>query len=119
MEFLRHIFGFNSESPLLFTQFYFWAFFALVYSVFAIIMEVGGKNLRFSLQNRNNLGFIGSTVHRRTCHQYVGTCVPHFLASIGIHAAIYFNINIDFNFKKINIYRIKILEYFRAQLFRN
>jgi D-alanyl-lipoteichoic acid acyltransferase DltB (MBOAT superfamily) len=44
MEFLRHIFGFNSESPLLFTQFYFWAFFALVYSVFAIIMEVGGKS---------------------------------------------------------------------------
>ena len=37
MEFLHHIFGFNSESPLLFTQFYFWAFFALVYSVFAMI----------------------------------------------------------------------------------
>ena len=41
MELLRHIFGFNSDSPLLFTQFYFWAFFALVYAVFAIIMEVG------------------------------------------------------------------------------
>ena len=41
MEFLHHIFGFNSESPLLFTQFYFWAFFALVYAVFALIMEVG------------------------------------------------------------------------------
>jgi len=39
MEFLRHIFAFDSNSPLLFTQFYFWAFFALVYSVFAIIME--------------------------------------------------------------------------------
>lgn len=44
MEFIQHIFGFNSDSPLLFTQFYFWAFFALVYSVFAIIMEVGYKN---------------------------------------------------------------------------
>ena len=41
MDFLQHIFGFNSESPLLFTQFYFWAFFALVYAVFAMIMEVG------------------------------------------------------------------------------
>ena len=41
MELLRHIFGFNCDSPLLFTQFYFWAFFALVYAVFAIIMEVG------------------------------------------------------------------------------
>ena len=40
MDFLQHIFGFNSESPLLFTQFYFWAFFALVYSVFAIIMDI-------------------------------------------------------------------------------
>ena len=40
MEFLRHIFGFNSESPLLFTQFYFWAFFAIVYVLFAIIMEM-------------------------------------------------------------------------------
>lgn len=39
MDFLRHIFGFNSESPLLFTQFYFWTFFALVYAVFAMIME--------------------------------------------------------------------------------
>lgn len=39
--FLQHIFAFNSESPLLFTQFYFWAFFAMVYAVFAIIMEAG------------------------------------------------------------------------------
>ena len=39
--FLEHIFAFNSESPLLFTQFYFWAFFAMVYAVFAIIMEAG------------------------------------------------------------------------------
>lgn len=39
MNFLHHIFAFDSNSPLLFTQFYFWAFFALVYAVFAIIME--------------------------------------------------------------------------------
>ena len=39
MEFFSHILGFNSESPLLFTQFYFWAFFALVYAVFALIMD--------------------------------------------------------------------------------
>ncbi len=44
MDFLHHIFGFNSESPLLFTQFYFWAFFALVYAVFALIMEVGAQS---------------------------------------------------------------------------
>lgn len=45
MDFLQHIFGFNSESPLLFTQFYFWAFFALVYAVFALIMEVGARGV--------------------------------------------------------------------------
>jgi D-alanyl-lipoteichoic acid acyltransferase DltB (MBOAT superfamily) len=39
MEFLRYIFAFDSNSPLLFTQFYFWAFFALVYAVFAMIMD--------------------------------------------------------------------------------
>ena len=43
MDFLRYIFGFDDASPLLFTQFYFWAFFALVYAVFAIIMEVGAR----------------------------------------------------------------------------
>ena len=46
MQFFSHIFGFNSESPLLFTQFYFWAFFALVYSVLALIMEVGARGER-------------------------------------------------------------------------
>ena len=44
MEFFSHIFGFNSKSPLLFTQFYFWAFFALVYAVFALIMEGGAQS---------------------------------------------------------------------------
>ncbi len=35
--FARRLFGFDPNSPLLFTQFYFWAFFALVYAVFALI----------------------------------------------------------------------------------
>ena len=39
MHFFSHIFAFDSNSPLLFTQFYFWAFFALVYAVFALIMD--------------------------------------------------------------------------------
>ena len=41
MSFWEHIFAFNEESPLLFTQFYFWAFFALVYALFALIMAKG------------------------------------------------------------------------------
>lgn len=39
MSFWEHIFGFNQDSPLIFTQFYFWAFFALVYALFALIMN--------------------------------------------------------------------------------
>ncbi len=35
--FVQRLFGFDPNSPLLFTQFYFWAFFALVYAVFALI----------------------------------------------------------------------------------
>ena len=46
MESLRYIFGFNAESPLLFTQFYFWAFFALVYALFALIMSYGEQRER-------------------------------------------------------------------------
>ena len=39
MDFLHHILAFDENSPLIFTQFYFWAFFALVYALFALIME--------------------------------------------------------------------------------
>lgn len=34
--FLHHIFAFDPNSPLLFTQFYFWAFFAIVYALFSL-----------------------------------------------------------------------------------
>lgn len=37
MELLKHIFAFNAHEPLLFTQFYFWAFFAIVFVLFACI----------------------------------------------------------------------------------
>jgi len=50
MSFWEHIFAFNPDSPLLFTQFYFWAFFALVYALLAVILEaipdrLGNKKL--------------------------------------------------------------------------
>ena len=44
-EILNYIFAFNAESPLLFTQFYFWGFFALVYALFALIMDRGPDSL--------------------------------------------------------------------------
>ena len=33
---MREIFSFNASSPLLFTQFYFWAFFAFVFAIFSL-----------------------------------------------------------------------------------
>ena len=37
VHFLRQVFAFDANSPLLFTQFYFWAFFALVFAVFSLV----------------------------------------------------------------------------------
>ena len=35
--FLHRVFAFDADSPLLFTQFYFWAFFALVFAGFTLV----------------------------------------------------------------------------------
>lgn len=37
LEFLKSVFAFDENSPLLFTQFYFWAFFAIVYALFSLL----------------------------------------------------------------------------------
>ena len=44
MDFIRHILAFDADSPLLFTQFYFWAFFALVYALFALILQKSDRS---------------------------------------------------------------------------
>ena len=36
VEFLKRIFSFDPNSPLLFTQFDFWVFFALVFTLFSL-----------------------------------------------------------------------------------
>jgi len=46
MEVLKYILAFNSESPLLFTQFYFWAFLAVVYLLFAMLYNPSRLHLR-------------------------------------------------------------------------
>ena len=54
MEWIKYIFAFDADHPLLFTQFYFWAFFALVYAVFALILSNGKcqmSNRRLHLRN--------------------------------------------------------------------
>ena len=37
LAFLKNVFLFKENSPLLFTQFYFWAFFAVVFAVFSLV----------------------------------------------------------------------------------
>lgn len=39
VDFLKNIFSFDPNSPLLFTQFYFWAFFAFVFAGFALLQN--------------------------------------------------------------------------------
>ena len=73
METLRYIFAFNSESPLLFTQFYFWAFFALVYALFTLIMEFGVKGPE-SRGSRNRL-------HIRNIFLLVVSCFFYYKTS--------------------------------------
>ena len=59
MNFWHHIFAFDAESPLLFTQFYFWAFFALVFALLALLISLpfregsglGLSNRRLHLRN--------------------------------------------------------------------
>ena len=58
MNIWEHIFAFDSRHPLLFTQNYFWIFFALVYIGYACLMEIGRKRegrestpLRLHLRN--------------------------------------------------------------------
>ncbi len=42
MEILRNIFLFDQESPLLFTRFYFWGFYAVVLAIYSIIYKKNG-----------------------------------------------------------------------------
>ncbi len=39
LDLLKDIFAFDPDSPLLFTQFYFWAFFAIIYAGFALLQS--------------------------------------------------------------------------------
>ena len=50
--YLKELFAFDNAHPLLFTQFNFWAFFLLVYSLFCLIIEIGGKKHTFTKNRR-------------------------------------------------------------------
>ena len=52
LTYLTELFAFDNEHPLLFTQFNFWAFLLLVYTLFCAIVEVGSRNKAFSKSRR-------------------------------------------------------------------
>ncbi len=61
---LRDIFAFDPNSPLLFTQFYFWAFFAIVYAGFSLLQS------RRLLRNTYLL-FVSLFFYYKTCGLFV------------------------------------------------
>ncbi len=61
---LQHIFAFDPNSPLLFTQFYFWAFFAIIYAGFALLHS------RRLLRNTYLL-FVSLFFYYKTCGLFV------------------------------------------------
>ncbi len=61
---LRHIFAFDPNSPLLFTQFYFWAFFAIIYAGFALLHS------RRLLRNTYLL-FVSLFFYYKTCGLFI------------------------------------------------
>jgi hypothetical protein len=58
------IFSFDQNAPLLFTQFYFWAFFAIVFAVFSLIHN------KFALRNAF-LFFVSLFFYYKTSGSYV------------------------------------------------
>ncbi len=64
LDLLRDIFAFDPNSPLLFTQFYFWAFFAIVYAGFSLLHS------RRLLRNTYLL-FVSLFFYYKTCGLFV------------------------------------------------
>ena len=76
--YILSVFSFNPNSPLLFTQFQFWAFFALVFAGFALT-----KNRR--LLRNSYLFFVSLLFYYKTSGLFVGllmlvTCTDFFIA---------------------------------------
>lgn len=83
MELLRHIFAFDAESPLLFTQFYFWAFFAMVFAIFSLMQN------RILLRN-TFLFAVSLFFYYKTSGIFVGllifSVIANWLLAIWIHS---------------------------------
>lgn len=82
IDYIRNIFAFNPDSPLLFTQFQFWAFFAIVFAGFSL---TGNRQL---LRN-SYLFFVSLLFYYKTSGLFVGllilVTISDFLIAQGIY----------------------------------
>ena len=79
LTYLSRLFAFDSEHPLLFTQFHFWAFFFIVYVGFCLVVSLGGKKGRRNpvgkaqrLWRNGYLAFVSLFFYYKTSGLYVG-----------------------------------------------
>ncbi len=80
--YLQHVFSFDPNSPLLFTQFQFWAFFALVFALFAL---TGSRPL---LRN-SYLFFVSLLFYYKTSGFFVGLLILVTITDFFIAQGIY------------------------------
>ncbi len=88
LTYLTNLFSFDSDHPLLFTQFHFWAFFFIVYTGFCLIVSVGGGTAQMTRARRlwrnGYLFFVSLFFYYKTSGNYVAllifaTVVGYFL----------------------------------------
>ena len=83
--YLTKIFSFDQETPLLFTQFYFWGFFAIVFAVFAMLHK------KLLLRNAF-LFFVSLFFYYKTSGSYlcilIFTVILNFLIGKRIYACV-------------------------------
>ena len=96
LTYLTHLFAFDSEHPLLFTQFHFWAFFFIVYTLFCLIVSLGRKGRHMGkgrrLWRNGYLFLVSLFFYYKTSGLYVGllifaTIVGYFLGMRFAHLA--------------------------------
>lgn len=83
-QYILSVFSFNPNSPLLFTQFQFWAFFALVFTFFALFKSK-------PLMRNTYLFFVSLLFYYKTCGLFVGllifVTISDFFIAQGIYKA--------------------------------
>lgn len=107
------IFSFDQNAPLLFTQFYFWAFFAIVFAVFSLIHN------KFALRNAF-LFFVSLFFYYKTSGSYVLILI--FTVVINFYLAKWIHRNTSISWRRFGvilavIVNLLTLSYFKYTYF--